>query len=519
MLNPDVLKERIAKEQVTKDELQARADLYDYELLTPFYTPESFEVSKDDPFPLESFIEYTLIKNKFIKSENNRHNSCGNEERIAARIVPSVSPADNMGGVKYQKIYGGYDGGVEAGFDGVWSKNSFLCLNERLSVAKQAADDGDLEKSIIDFGGRLWQVWAKGASSGGGSAPKYKFVLEHHGIKLYIHSNPQGGIQPVRVRFGFHALAKASLWDCVTTLKDTLKKEGFRITDEKISRVDMQVLLERPVQDFQDAMKGDKVVTLCRGKMSQILNMRTGNIETILLKSETTELEIYDKRAQILTTDKESYEVFRRFVLGGSALPEHLTRVEYRFHRDSLRRYGIDTFDDLRVSALALVQLATSEWFRILETSKVRGSENTQKISSLWQEVVDAFEYYFSESNEIEIERTRADLKGTVTKIESVKVDRLEKQAVGCLASVAAFCLDKVDDVEQLVAFVSDRVSGYVKELAEKYRTRRIYNEVVRGFSPGASADECFDPRQALDLSAVAGVVRRYIEGLADVPF
>jgi hypothetical protein len=260
-----------------------------------------------------------------------------------------------------------------------------------------------------------------------------------------------GGIQPVRARFGFRALAQSSLWDCVTTLKDSLYKEGFLVTEEKISRVDMQVLLERPIQDFVTAMKGDTVVTLCRGKVTQIFNLRSGEIETILLRSETTELEIYDKRAQVLGTDKETYEIFRRFVLGGGALPDHLTRVEYRFHRDALRRYGIDSFDDLRESAFALIQLATSEWFRILDSAKVRGSENTQRISPLWQEVVDAFEYYFSECNEIEIERTRAELKGTVTKKESVKVDRLEKQAVGCLASVAAFCLDKVDDAKQML--------------------------------------------------------------------
>jgi hypothetical protein len=502
--------------ELTKQELQDRADSYDLDFLTPFSTPEIYEVSSDDPFPLDSFITRALLRKGLIKNEQNRQNTCGNEVRIAASILPDLPPADNMGGVKYQKIYGGYDGGVEAGFEGVWGKTAFMDLCDKLSLAKQAADDGDMEGSIIDFGGRLWKVSAKGANSGGSgsSAPKYKFVLEHHGIKLYIHSNPQGGIQPVRVRFGFFALAKSSLWDCVTLLKEVLAKEGFHITDEKISRVDMQVLIERPVQDFLEAMKGDTVVTLCRGKVSQILNLRTGQIETILLKSGTTELEIYDKRAQVLLSDKDYYEVFRRFVLGGGALPDHLTRVEYRFHRDALRRYGIDTFDDLRVSALSLIQIATSEWFRILESSKVRGSENTQKISILWQEVVNSFEYYFSASNEIEIERTRVQLKGTVIKQESVKVDRLEKQAVGCLASVAAFCLEKVEDTEQLLDYVFSRVSLYVGDLSKKYRLRRLLSEVVAGVSLSS-----LDPRECLDLSCVSEAIDKYSNSLLEVPF
>jgi hypothetical protein len=144
MLNPDVL-----RKQIEKEELQSRAEQYDFSLLTPFSTPDSYEVfDKDDSFPLGSFIEKALRKKQFIKNENNRNNACCNEERIAARVVPvSVVPADNMGSVKYQPcIYGGYDGGVEAGFEGSWRKVAFLELTERLAVAKQAADDGDDEK-------------------------------------------------------------------------------------------------------------------------------------------------------------------------------------------------------------------------------------------------------------------------------------------------------------------------------------------------------------------------------------
>jgi hypothetical protein len=56
-----------------------------------------------------------------------------------------------MGGVKYQKIFGGYDGGVEAGFEGSWGKATFANLCERLAVAKQAADDGNEENSYVFF--------------------------------------------------------------------------------------------------------------------------------------------------------------------------------------------------------------------------------------------------------------------------------------------------------------------------------------------------------------------------------
>ncbi|MDR1140124.1 MAG: hypothetical protein LBL62_00425, partial [Planctomycetaceae bacterium] len=110
--------------ELTKQELQDRADLYDLDFLTPFSTPEVYEVSSDDPFPLDSFITRALLREGLIKNEQNRQNTCVNEVRIDASILPDLAPADNMGGVKYQKIYGGYDGGVEAGFEGFWGKTS-----------------------------------------------------------------------------------------------------------------------------------------------------------------------------------------------------------------------------------------------------------------------------------------------------------------------------------------------------------------------------------------------------------
>jgi hypothetical protein len=418
-----------------------------------------------------------------------------------------------------KRIYGGYDGGVEAGFDGVWSPTKFETLRETLCVAKQAADDGDHEKSYVELGGRLWKVSAKGT---GGSGPKYKFVLEHHGVKLYIHNNPQGDIQPVRVRFGFHALCKCNLFECVHTLKETLLSIGFRITTEKISRVDMQILLERPVTDFVDAMQGDTVVTQCRGSREIHENIRTGRLETILYKSDTTEMEIYDKRAQILGTDKETYELFRRFVLGSGSLPDELTRVEYRFRRDALRRYGINTFEDLRTSALALIQIATSEWFRILDTAKDKGNETRQKICSLWQEVVDQFEYYFSDENDENIERTRQDLKNYVVVKESPKVEMLVKQAAGCIASVCAFCLDKVEDIEQLFDYGVNRLRGSINAIAKKYKEKRLFNEVVLGYVPGeVNYEEAFDPRLACssNIDAIKNSFVQSLKSAVGVPF
>ncbi len=99
-------------------------------------------------------------------------------------------------------------------------------------------------------------------------------------------------------------------------------------------------------------------------------------IETVTLRSQNAELCIYDKRAQVYQSDQLYFLTFHEYVMRDSKMPEHLTRVEFRFRREMLARYGIDTFQQLRESQEALPQVFGRDWFRILERDKVRGYEN-----------------------------------------------------------------------------------------------------------------------------------------------
>ena len=257
------------------------------------------------------------------------------------------SPAFNKGSVGYRENFGGFDGGVEAGFDGTWDSAAFEALTARLDEAKQEANDGHFDGQFVRLDKKPWKVWPKGSSSAG-SGPKYKFILEHHGVKLYIHSNPQGDIQPVRVRFGAVCLMQTDLYSAVNALKELLAKIGFRITSEKLTRVDMQVMLERPFKDFQEALKPGHVVTRCRGKLLPAANLLTKKLETLSIRSSSMELCIYDKKAELNQSDYVYYVVFDSCVLNGYS-PEHLTRVEFRFRRETLKRFGVNTFEDLRL--------------------------------------------------------------------------------------------------------------------------------------------------------------------------
>ncbi len=311
-------------------------------------------------------------------------------------------PATNRGLVKYQcdefpDGWGGYDGGVEASIKGEWEPARFVDFCQRLDAKKEASENNDVEGSFLEFGGFVWKVRAQGARNG---FFVYKWVLESHGVKLYIHSNPKGAIPPVRVRFGFECLARTYLFEAFDTLKDCLKCVGFTWESESLSRVDMQVLVPVALREFVDAMK-NRVVTRCRGKVDIHCNLTTLDVETVCFKSGSMELCIYDKRAQVLQADALYFTTFHNYVIRGAEMPEYLTRVEFRFRRDALRRYGITSLDDLKKSQRALVQVAGSDWFRILERDKVRGSEREIKSCPLWLYVMRAFAYYFDSNREV----------------------------------------------------------------------------------------------------------------------
>lgn len=391
-------------------------------------------------------------------------------------------PADNMGpvmyrGQSYPARWGGYDGGVEASIYGTWG-DLFGNFSLALERAKTAADSGDFENMFVEFGGFVWKVSEKGANAG---FFKYKWVVESHGVKVYIHSNPRGNCPPVRVRFGFECLARTNLFVAVETLKKALLDVSFDWEYETLSRVDMQVLIPVDIYEFIEAMKGNCIVTRCRGKCEIVSDCHSMRVQTITFRSSSAELCIYDKKAHLESADSVYYTTFHRWILGFSD-PEFLTRVEFRFRRGMLRRYGISSFDDLRRSQRALPQVFGRDWFRILSRDKVRGSENEISLAPIWQKTLDLFECYFSTYNNNE--RTDVDLVSTKEKHLPPKAEQVLKQALGCFSSVLAHSGQVYSNVNDLLEVGITYLKNGIDVIFSKVTRKQIINEVVRGFTP-----------------------------------
>ena len=68
-------------------------------------------------------------------------------------------------------------------------------------------------------------------------------------------------------------------------------------------------------------------------------------------------------------------------------------------------------------------------------------------------------------------------------------IDRLVKQAMGCLSSAASFMLEKVFSASQLVQYYTDVVSQEAEQTLNKVAEKQIYNQIVRGFTRSKKPD------------------------------
>ncbi|HBT76561.1 MAG TPA: hypothetical protein DEB39_06460 [Planctomycetaceae bacterium] len=216
-------------------------------------------------------------------------------------------------------------------------------------------------------------------SAGGGIT--YRYVLEGDGFKLYIHSNPSNTIQPVRVRYMTEGLIGRDLFAKHAELLELLHDMGFSVTQEKISRVDLQVMLYRDVMDFmKPILSGNSVCVARKGQF----NTSGDRILTYRLGRGGQQACIYDKRTELFETKQANEAKFWLMVnecFGEEWLYEEIptTRVEFRIKREVLKDMGINSMHDLLEHEAGLARYCYCSRFRILSDAKQKATRTSRK--------------------------------------------------------------------------------------------------------------------------------------------
>jgi hypothetical protein len=220
--------------------------------------------------------------------------SRGNRDACASQNADCFPPLTNSGVLTYQEPHtesitlkhGGYDGGIEIGFDGSWDSSAFLTLQNTLKTAKEQAAElgtdcpivlGDCPVLVNPAGAKIGS-----ASIAGGLTYLYQFAI--YGITFQIHSNPKQGIQPVRVRYGASALIQRDLFDLhFNFVLPFLASLGLQVSAEKISRLDGQVMLDVPTGEFVTLCDHDHAVTRVR---TTAIHRKSGKAQTYYVGTE-----------------------------------------------------------------------------------------------------------------------------------------------------------------------------------------------------------------------------------------
>jgi hypothetical protein len=344
-------------------------------------------------------------------------------------------------------------------------------LKEQLEPLKDAGAENmqDIE-TVID--GKAVFLKPTGAKVGDNV---YSFIFVFNGITFFVHRNPKGGIQPVRVRYGTAPLIQYGLFAVHKAVLDFLSSIGFTVTKEKISRLDMQVMVEQEASDFFDLVGTGHVV---KRATKWNLHGKSDGIQTYTLGSigNGIELCIYDKKEELWecsVKDPVKFKLMIEHCIGEESFlsDRPLTRVEFRLRRDTLRRLSFDTVADLQNNERGLADWLTSNWFRLLKEPKVRGHENTAELHPLWLEVRSAFFRWFSGSANDE------PVKWHNPELVSCDPTALEKQAAGCLANAAALRFGKQENKEQAVGIFRMLLDHYASVMFDK--VNEIANRVL----------------------------------------
>lgn len=368
------------------------------------------------------------------------------------------------------RIMGGYDGGVTIGFEGTWDENRAATF-AILETAKQNAQNEENPQQEFELDGRMY-VMLGGGRLGGSQGPCYSYIFVGSGVKFYIHRNAKGGIQPVRIVYMAESLIGRDLFHVHYRTLGILGEMGFHVTEEKLSRVDMQVMIPLRIEEVLGVEDKSRVV--CSAQKDHF-HRRSGILETYTIGNiNTVELCIYDKRAEMMKLMKSNPVKFALMIqecFGEDWIHDEspVTRIEFRLGRDILKSMNINSMNDLLEVEAGLARYCCNSWFRILETEKRRGHSHEQAVSKSWKLVQQEFEKWFPG-----VEGHRREPVRTYRTEIRCDAGHLIKQAVGCLATASALVGGMEANLRETVMYSLTQVKKNSERIFMKAKERAI---------------------------------------------
>ncbi|MDR2406898.1 MAG: hypothetical protein LBE13_02125 [Bacteroidales bacterium] len=391
-------------------------------------------------------------------------------------------------------IRGGYDGGVEVGFDGEWVDFQSFTLLQKLADAARASVTDDSNSVFFTFNDLIYYLWLKGS----GGAIRYKYVFEFDGVRFYVHSNPKGQIQPIRVHYNAIGLIGVDFFKKHDFVVSLIESWGFSISCEKISRVDLQVLVPFVMSNVSTAIEENRVV--CYARDAKFYSSGLGNSFNSFSLGKNLKIRIYDKLLEMksmMLSDPVKFSLMLKFCVGPEFydVNANLMRVEFSLLRDVLKDFSIHSVSDLHDNENLLIHYLCEKWFRVLKFPKdVNRHTSGQELSSWWLDVISEFDRWFPGKS----------FDGVISRVNSRQLEvlncsplHLDRQAIGCLASSFVYRLG-ICRSSDFYEHVADWFRNNYVKIYERYRERCEVLSVAKikqSELEGETYDEALDPR------------------------
>lgn len=348
---------------------------------------------------------------------------------------------------------------VDFGLLVTWNPASFEKLATRLEIAQKAAQNNDLEGSLVHLTDDIQAlVWPSGKRAG----LYYKYVIETQGMRFDFMANekPNKETPNVNIHIGAIPLLVLGLKEAHQRAVKLIQDMGGYIIGEKLSRVDPCVdMVGVDVSSFVQAFLDRRCVRRPRKATYHEDNYRWTGVS--LGNGSPLSLRIYDKVLECKGSPKWEYMMIHRFE--GEDV-EVCTRVEFQLRRKPLKEFGIENVNDWLQKRASIVKYLVTEWFRITDQPVDRANSQRFGPSQLWQDVIAGFETWTGNTDEIAKREAKP----------RFDADELKAQAIGCFISAAAVCGTSIKSVRDLVHFVvttlADKAnSGKSSDIINKY--------------------------------------------------
>ena len=273
-------------------------------------------------------------------------------------------------------------------------------LRTRLvAIQESAGHKGETHSKGIEYlqvGPYLVRVWPTG-SRNDRSGPFFKFVIEYAGIVIMIQdrSAPNGDCPNVIVHIGGLVCLERGDLGALELAYDVIRHLGGEIDHVALSRIDFCVDMPDVGMD-EFALAANE-----RRYVSRLVRHRGWESDgrTVLFGKLPLQLEVYDKRAEVLSKQNARQRALMLDRRWNGVIPRQAVRVEFRLGRAKLREFGIDTPEDFYRKRRTLIDYLCTQWFKFT-IGPVDRQNTTRAITlPLWTQVHEAFAAWAGQPN------------------------------------------------------------------------------------------------------------------------